>query len=703
MKPFILTACLILFLNPLLQASGFAWENSSPEAAGFSAAGLNDLTADLESRGSTSLIVIRNGKVVTEWYAEGWDRDRRHYSASLAKSLVGGLSLMLALDDRNIVLDAPACRYIPEWKKDPVKAVITVRQLATHTSGMEDAEITGEELAALREKGLEIKDTHMDLPGWKGQFWRKDPDPFTVSRDHALITATPGTKFQYSNPGMAMLSYAVTAAISGTDTPDLRTLIRKRIMQPLDIREDEWSIGYEKTYPVDGLNLVANWGGGAFTPMAVARIGQMLLQKGSWEGRELITPGSVELATRYAGMPLPERPPENPFMGSGLGWYCNFDGIWPGIPRDAFCGAGAGNQVLMVVPSLDLVVVRNGANLFNPLKGEAFWGGLYTRPLQLLMEALVEPPCPPSPLRAEFAPLDSIKRLAAGSDNWPSTWGDDGEIYTAYGDGWGFAPGTEIKLSLGLARVTGDPDDFTGTNIRSVSGERTGQGAHGPKASGMLMVDGVLYMMARNSGNSTLAWSEDHGKSWEWADWRIETSFGCPSFINYGKNYAGGPAEFVYVISPDTATAYESGDGLVMARVPRDTIPDRNEWEFLSGFDREGNPLWDRDIRLRKPFFSNPGLTYRSSMTWNSGLRKYLLCQVNFGDEPRFRGGFGIYESSNPWGPWKTVFFTREWDTGPGESMNIPARWISPEGNRLFIIFSGDDHFSVRKMELKKR
>ena len=701
MRPSILTAFLILFLNPFLQASGFNWEKTSPESERFSVEGLKDLTAELDKLGTKSLLVIRNGKIVNEWYAEGWDRNRGHYSASLAKSLVGGLSLMLALDDGKIVLDAPACRYIPEWRADSKKAVITIRQLATHTSGMEDAEITAQELSALREKGLEISDPHTDLPGWKGRFWRKDPDPFSVSRDQALIVTTPGTKFEYSNPGMAMLSYAVTSAIADTKHPDLRTLLRTRVMEPLGITEDEWSIGYGQTYHVNGLDLVANWGGGSFTPRAVARIGQLMLQKGRWEGKTLISAKTVELATRYAGMPVPERPPENPFMASGLGWYCNFDGIWPGIPRDAFCGAGAGNQVLMVVPSLDMVVVRNGSSLFNPLKKEDFWGGMYAKLFKPLMETFKAPPYPPSSFKAEFAPPDTIRRMAEGSDNWPSTWGDDGAIYTGYGDGWGFEPRTEIKLSLGLARISGGPDNFSGTNIRSVTGERTGQGAYGAKVSGMIMIEGRLYMLARNTRNSTLAWSDDHGNTWEWADWTIKSGFGCPSFVNYGKNYDGGPEDYVYIISPDTATAYESSDSLVMARVPKTELGDRDSWEFLSGIKENGNPVWDKDIRLRSPFFRNPGLTYRSSMTWNKTLDKYFLCQINFGDEPRFRGGFGVYEAGAPWGPWKTVFYTREWDVGPGESMNIPGKWISPDGKTMHIIFSGEDSFSVRKMELK--
>ncbi|MFQ5584320.1 MAG: hypothetical protein ACE5GL_07795, partial [Calditrichia bacterium] len=113
-----------------------------------------------------------------------------------------------------------------------------------------------------------------------------------------------------------------------------------------------------------------------------------------------------------------------------------------------------------------------------------------------------------------WAPDSTIIRKAQDSDCWPITWGDDDNLYTAYGDGKGFIPNVPGKLSLGFARVLGPASNFTGENIRSPSGEQTGAGRTGKKASGMLMVDGVLYMWVRNANNngqqSQLAWSSDH-------------------------------------------------------------------------------------------------------------------------------------------------------------------------------------------------
>ena len=70
-------------------------------------------------------------------------------------------------------------------------------------------------------------------------------------------------------------------------------------------------------------------------------------------------------------------------------------------------------------------------------------------------------------------PASTIVRQAKGSDNWPLTWGDDDALYAAYGDGNGFEPRTKEKLSLGLARITGEPDGFRAENER-LQAEREG-------------------------------------------------------------------------------------------------------------------------------------------------------------------------------------------------------------------------------------
>ena len=691
----IVSLCVIFCLSHCVSAGqeGFEWEKAPPEKAGMSLQKLDSAKDVLAKKGTKTFLVIKNDKIVYEWYASGFGPEKQHYTASLAKALVGGVSLMLALNDGRLSADDPACQYIPEWKGHPQKSKITIRHLATHSAGVEDAE--------------QDNIPHFELPGWKGQFWKKEPDPFTVSRDKAPVIFEPGTQYAYSNPGMAMLSYAVTASLKGTKNNDLRTLLRQRIMRPIGVEDNDWSIGYGKTYKVNGLNLVANWGGGSFTARATARVGRFMLRKGNWQGRQLVDPKWIEKVTEYAGTPLPDRPDGNPAPASGLGWWTNFDGVWSKVPRDAFAGAGAGNQVLLVVPSLNLIVVRNGSNLYDSSKSEGFWSGIERYLFNPVMEAIAGPPYPSSPAITgiEWAPVETIVRRASGSDNWPITWADDDNQYTAYGDGWGFEPKTGKKLSLGFAKVIGSPDDFRGINVRTESGERLGQGAKGAKASGMLCIDGVLYMFVRNTGNSQIAWSADRGKNWTWCDWRFRTSFGAPTFLNFGKNYAGARDDFVYVYSHDSDSAYIPADRFIMARVPKNRIKERRAYEFFKGLNESAEPIWTTDIRDRGAVFIHPGKCYRSGISYNPGLKRYLWCQIlPFSTDsrgPRFEGGFGVYDAPQPWGPWTTAFYTENWDVGPGETSSFPTKWISTGGKICHLLFSGDDYFSVRKAMLK--
>jgi CubicO group peptidase (beta-lactamase class C family) len=692
----------------------FHWQYATPESQGMSKKKLDDMLKVLEDKGTKKLMIIRNDKIVYEWYANGWsDTSRNHYTASLAKALVGGMSLLAALDDGFIYLDAPACYYIPSWKKDNIKSKITIRQLATHTSGIEDAEASPEQLEDIMSRGL---NHHMDLPGWKGQFWRQEPDPFLMARDSAPVIFTPGERFAYSNPGLGLLTYAVTASLNGSFNSNLRDYLRDRVYNPLGIKESEYSIGYGKTFNLDGLKLVASWGGGSFTANGIARIGLLMLHKGNWQGRQLIDTVRVEEVTRYSGTALPSEgrgdrsdPDQlsNPFPAPTSGWYCNYDGIWNSIPRDAFGGGGAGNQHLLVIPSLNLIIVRMGDNLYDESKGEGFWLGAEKYLFNPVMDAITSPPYPESELSAEFDPTSAVMRLAPGSDNWPSTWADDNDLYTAYGDGTGFPPGTDIKLSLGLARITGNPPDVTGINIRSISLEKAGQGKHGEKASGLIMVNSVLYMLIRNAQNARLIWSSDHGLTWSEAPWRFDVSFGCPGFVNFGQNNNWAPDNYVYIFSPDEASAYKNCDSFVLARVQKDKIKSWMNYEYFAGYTGDSAPLWTDDIRKRVAIFTNPGKCYRSAMVYNKGLKRYLWCQtvqLSSSGEPsdaRTKGGLGIFESENPWGPWRTIFYTREWDMGPGESSSLPCKWISRDGKICWLLFSGDDSFSLRRLIIK--
>ncbi len=304
----------------------------------------------------------------------------------------------------------------------------------------------------------------------------------------------------------------------------------------------------------------------------------------------------------------------------------------------------------------------------------------------------------PSPVIRDihWSPPQTIVRRAKGSDNWPITWADDDMLYTAYGDGRGFEPFVPQKLSMGLARITGGPDNFQGVNLRSPTAERRGDGKRGLKASGMLMVDGVLYMLVRNADNSQLAWSRDHGRNWEWNDWKFRTSFGYPTFLNFGRNYAGARDDFVYIYSPDSDSAYERADRMVLARVPRHRLRDQEAYEYFAQRDSTGRAHWTADIQQRGAVFTLRDRCYRSSVVYSQALRRYLWCQTRLDGDPGRHGGFAIYDAPDPWGPWTVAYQTDNWDVGAGESCSLPTKWMSADGLQVHLVFSGDDSFSVR-------
>lgn len=349
-----------------------------------------------------------------------------------------------------------------------------------------------------------------------------------------------------------------------------------------------------------------------------------------------------------------------------------------------------------LIAIVGLLAAVGGFVLFTPLISSALWSQTAESR---------EPPYPPSPVitNLAWAPPSSIVRAAEGSDTFPVTWADDGNLYTAFADGWGFEPQVAEKLSLGFARVEGPATGFTGINIISPD-QQVGQGAKGKKASGMLMVDSILYMWVRNANNNgqhcQLAWSEDHAQSWTWSSWKFE-EFGYCTFINYGQNYAGGPA-YVYVVTHDNPSAYEAADHFVLMRVLRDEISHRDAYEFFQELDENGDPVWTADIDERGAVFTHSDRALRSGISFNAALQRYLWWQQIPGsnEDTRFAGGFGVYDAPQPWGPWTTVYYTEAWDVGPGETASFPTKWMSADGKTLYLVFSGDDAFSVRKATL---
>ncbi|MEZ5401329.1 MAG: serine hydrolase [Bryobacteraceae bacterium] len=658
---------LLLAAPALWAALPESWPKSRPEEAGMDVRLLDQARAFAEKVEGAG-VVVRRGRLVYSW----GDAKQRWDLKSSTKS-IGATVLALAIADGKVTLDSRAAALHPMFGRPPETnradwlERITLRHLATQTAGF-------------------------DKPG-----------------GYQPLLFEPGTKWAYSDGGPNWLAECLTLAYRR----DLEELLFERVLTPLGITHDDfrWRKNAYRPELIDGIPR-REFGSGVHANVdAMARLGLLYLGGGKFRNRQILPWAFVQEARSVvlANEDLPVLAPEN-YPGAprhyGLLWWNNNDGSLRGVPSDAYWSWGLYDSLIVVIPSLDLVVARAG-------KG---WGehAVFSRLEPFLAPIIASikdkpvnprPPYPPSPVieSIRWAHPSTIVRRAAGSDNWPSTWGDDDAIYTAYGDGYGFEPLLTEKLGLGFAKITGGPEAFEGINVRSATGENRGSGPHGKKASGMLMADGVLYMLVRNAGNGQLAWSTDHAETWTWADWKFTESFAFPSFLNFGRDYAGARDEYVYVYSIDSDTAYLPSGRIVLARAPKSKIRERGAYEFFERLDG-GRPVWTRDIARRGAVFENaPDLCYRTQVTYNAGLKRYIMNQILPGEAPRFAGGFGVYDAPEPWGPWTTAFFTEKWDVGPGESSSFPTKWMSTDGKTMYLVSSGEDHFSLRRAEVRLR
>lgn len=657
------------------------WQTAAPADVGLDEAPLQQ-ARDYALTGGGSGYITRGGKLVMSW----GDVRKRYDLKSTTKSF-GATALGVAILDGKIALTDKVLQHHPTFGMPPASNAdtgwldkITILHLATQTAGFEK-------------------------PG-----------------GYEKLIFEPGTKWSYSDGGPNWLAECITLAYR----QDVERLMFDRVFTPLGITHNDlaWRNNSYRPKEIDGIPRREFGSGISANVNAMARVGLLYLRGGVWNGKRILPEEFVKQAgtTVPAVVGLPEVDPKNYGNASdhyGLLWWNNADGTLQNVPRDAYWSWGLYDSLIVVIPSLDIVASRAGRSWKRDWAGhydvlKPFLGPIVAATKQGQPPATVEPnscagaaaaavaPYPRSPVIAgvEWAPASSIVRRARGSDNWPITWADDDNLYTAYGDGKGFAPFVDVKLSMGLARISGSADSFKAENLRSPSFETRGDGARGKKASGMLMVKGTLYVWARNAGNSQLTWSTDHGKTWTWSDWKLTESFGCPTFLNFGRNYAGARDEFVYVYSHDTDSAYKPADRMVLARVPAARIKQRAAYEFFAGHSDDGSPTWTADVAKRAAVFSHAGRCYRSAISYNAALSRYLWCQTIPGSDTRFAGGFAIYDAPQPWGPWTTVFFTESWDVGPGETSSIPTKWINDDGRTIHLVFSGDDHFSVRQARL---
>ena len=309
---------------------GKNWQVSEPDEAGIDQTRLCKARRfQVEQSGSRPyrILIARHGKIIAEWNF-GIDPEKKASQASASKST---FSSVLGIAIKEGVISSENDRvvdYYPEMLEvsagqGPKKGrfafaeneEITFRQLIGNTSG------------------------YMK-PG-----------------------EAPGKVFNYQTFGMNVLTHAVASAYSLYKTANPRqgagfgTLTEWKIRNPI---EGSWSWVY-KNFEMQAQARTDIFGYMTVYEMAprdMARIGWLWLNRGNWDGAQIIPPHWIDKATKVSDEIIANEPVKRHVYG--LGFWCNDQGqVWPDLPPDSFAASGAGNQHIWICPSLELVVVQS--------------------------------------------------------------------------------------------------------------------------------------------------------------------------------------------------------------------------------------------------------------------------------------------------------------------------------------------------------
>jgi len=296
--------------------------------------------------------------------------------------------------------------------------------------------------------------------------------------------------------------------------------------------------------------------------------------------------------------------------------------------------------------------------------------------------------------------------LAPGSDNWPVAWSDDGHMYSSWGDGGGFG-GTNAdgRVSLGVARIEGDWDNYQGFNVwGGLNPENPAQ--FGGKSYGMDSIGGVLYMWVVGGTRGTffdeaqLARSLDHGATWTKANWKFVKAEGMvtPTILNFGQDYSGARDSFVYhyfiQLQTDSTNAplpLQQPGIIYLLRSPRtDIFSSKSNYEYFAGVDAGNNAFWSNNIADKLPVFEDPnGVGWNMAVSYNPGLGRYLLTTEHIASRD---GNLGLFAAPEPWGPWSTILYVNNWmNFGRTFRWLFANKWLSPDGLDFTMIFTGRD------------
>lgn len=323
-----------LYFPPL---TGNTWETTDPATLGWCPAKIDSMLNYLGDNDTKAFIVLKNGKIVIEKYYGTFTQDSLWYWASAGKSLTSVL-VGIAQEEGDINIDSSSSHYMGNgWTSltPQQEKAITVRHQLTMTSGLDDGAAGGADCT---------------LP------------PCLV------YEAAPGTRWAYHNAPYTLLDSVIHNATGMT----LNSFVTQKVKQKTGMTGFYFKSGYNNVY-------ISN-------ARSMARFGLLMLNKGKWNNQTVL--GDT---TYYNDM---IHTSQNPNLSYGYLWWLAGEAsymmpqaqfVFPGsaisnAPDDMFAALGKNGQIINVVPSQNLVLIRmgnepgSGSFLVSNLFDNEIWG-----------------------------------------------------------------------------------------------------------------------------------------------------------------------------------------------------------------------------------------------------------------------------------------------------------------------------------------
>jgi CubicO group peptidase (beta-lactamase class C family) len=283
-----------------------------------------------------SVLALKNGAVVCEDYANGGRPDRGHEIWSGTKSFTGVMAV-IAVKDGMLTLDEKVADTITEWKSDPQKSQVSIRQLLSLTSGI----------------------GNLGQPGGRA--------PGYAAAIATSFTAAPGETFQYGPQSFQVFGELIQRKLKARGlAPDSRAFAKMRILDPIGMTWTDW-----RRTP-EGDAIMAQ--GSSFTAREWSKFGEFIRKGGVTEkGEQLVDPKAFRdlfVGTRAnpaygVSFWLPKPTPAPDVLTASI----DLTRHSAELPQDMVVAGGAGNQRMYIVPSCGLTVVRQAA--FDPAQALA--------------------------------------------------------------------------------------------------------------------------------------------------------------------------------------------------------------------------------------------------------------------------------------------------------------------------------------------